>query len=269
MRARRAASLTGLVLTVALAATVLPTTAARAALTCPTPATGIVHDAPGRGRTVALTFDDGPGPETPKVLDILRREHVRATFFMIGRNVAARPAMARRVAAEGHMVANHSYSHPSFATLTSAQQVAQLDRASDVVQSILGSRPCSFRPPYGATNAATVPAARSQRMSTVTWNVDTRDWAAGTTLNSAGYLGIRARARAGTALAHPLVLMHDGGAARPNMLHELPGIIAWYRSHGYTFVGMDGLTAADCSLFTIRATTPVGQAPRSGLTCAG
>lgn len=239
----------------ATAVTLVPTGPVQAA-GCPTPAGSPIYAAPGPGRTVALTFDDGPGPETAKVLAILRRYNVRATFFVVGSNVNARPSVARQVVADGHLVANHSFSHPSFATLSSAQQGRQLDAASTAIVGAVRTRPCWFRPPYGAMNAATVPTARSRGMSTVIWNVDTRDWAAGTTLNSADYLAIRARARAGTRLAHPMVLMHDGGASRPNMLHELPGIITWYRSHGYRFVGLDGQTMPQprCDVFTRRTT---------------
>lgn len=250
------------------AAAPLPATTAAVASPCPTPAAQAIHAAPGRGKTVALTFDDGPGPETPKVLAILRQNKVRATFFVVGANARTRPATLRQVAAQGHLIANHSATHPSFASLTRAQQLAQLRSASSSISAATGLRTCWFRPPFGAMNAATVAAARSQGMSTVIWNVDTLDWAAGTRLNSAGYLGIRARARAGVRLAHPLVLMHDGGASRPNMLHELPGIIAWYRAHGYTFVGLDGLTltqatesgASGCSMFVDgHAVTTVGS----------
>jgi peptidoglycan/xylan/chitin deacetylase (PgdA/CDA1 family) len=98
----------------------------------------------------------------------------------------------------------------------------------------------------------------------VIWNVDTLDWKAGTTLNTADSTAIRTRARSGSTLAHPVILFHDGGASRPNMLHELPGIITYYRSLGYTFVGLDGRAAAAprCDVFTLRSMT-VGSA-----TCA-
>ncbi len=240
--------------TVATATAVLAPAGSVQAAGCPTPASTALRAAPGSGTTVALTFDDGPGPETTRVLAILRRYNVRATFFVVGSNVPARRAAVRQVVADGHLVANHSYSHPSFASLTSAQQARQLDAASDAIGAAIRTRPCWFRPPYGAMNAATVPAARAQGMSTVIWNVDTRDWAASTSLNSADSLSIRVRARAGTKLAHPMVLFHDGGARRPNMLHELPGIIVWYRSHGYRFVGLDGREmtrpARQCDVFT-------------------
>ena len=259
---RRRTGLTLTLVVATLAATLTPATGAQAA-SCPAPRTSAVYASPGSGKTVALTFDDGPGPETTKVLAILKRYNVRATFFVVGRNVSTNPAVLRRVAADGHLVANHSYSHVSFATLSHAQQVRQLDAASDVIAATVRTRPCWFRPPYGAMSSSTVSAARSQGLSTALWNVDTRDWAASTRLNSTDYLAIRARARAGTRLTHPMVLFHDGGASRPNMLHELPGIITWYRNHGYRFVGLDGQEmrhSSTCDFFGRRLTT-VQNAP--------
>lgn len=215
-----------------------PATAAPPA--CPQPASGALRAAPGGGKTVALTFDDGPGPETPKVLEILRRHHVRATFFELGSQAQIWPEYARAVVADGHLLADHSYDHPNFSHLSPSAQAAQISRAADTLQRITGVRPCWFRPPFGATNSATVRVAKNARMSTVLWNVDTNDWAAGKTLNTRGEQMIRTNARAGGRLTHPMILMHDGGHQRPNMLHELDGIITFYQQRGYTFVGVDG-----------------------------
>lgn len=225
-------------------------TAIPTATRCPAPALRALSQAPRAAgasrstRTVALTFDDGPGPVTEDVLAILRAEHVRATFFLIGSAVDAHPQLARRIVAEGHLVGDHSYTHASFARLSPGGQRAELRRADRAIAAATGVRPCWFRPPYGALGASTVTLARARGESTVIWTVDTLDWTASTRLRAADQRAIAARARAGTALTHPVVLMHDGGPARPNMLHELPGIIAWYRAHGYTFVGLDGRPAA-------------------------
>ena len=212
---------------------------------CGAPARGAIYAAPGSRKAVALTFDDGPGPDTAAVLEILARHRVRATFFMVGSMAATYPATVRQVVAAGHEVENHSWAHANFGRRDGATQRADLRRTSDLLARLSGRRPCFFRPPYGSMNSATVPAAAAERLTTTMWDVDTLDWAAGTRVNQRGYLGIRARAR--TTLPHPMVLLHDGGGQRPNMVHELDGIIDWYAGHGYVFIGLDGRTAEEAS----------------------
>ncbi len=207
---------------------------------CPTVKPLVVRTAPGAGKTVALTFDDGPGPETPKVLEILRREHVRATFFEIGNQAAIWPGYARQVVQEGHLLGNHSYDHPDFAAISGAAQRSQLDRATTELIKATGTRPCWFRPPGGSLGSHTLANAAARHLRTAVWSVDTNDWAAGKTLNHAGRDMIRRNAHAGSAQSHPVLLMHDGGHQRPNMLAELPGVITYYKVRGYRFVDLTG-----------------------------
>lgn len=239
---RHAAVAAAAVCTLLAGALVAPATPASGAVnTCPAVSSSVVRSAPGSGKTVALTFDDGPGPETPKVLEILRKYNVRATFFEIGNQANIWPGYAHQVVAEGHLLGNHSYSHRDFTKLSSAAQRSQLDWATDALIDATGTRPCWFRPPYGANNARTIASAVSRHLRPAVWNVDTNDWSAAGTPNAADKAMILRNAKAGGKLKHPLILMHDGGSHhRPNMLAELETIIRYYRDCGYRFVDLAG-----------------------------
>jgi peptidoglycan/xylan/chitin deacetylase (PgdA/CDA1 family) len=133
--------------------------------------------APRKPGELALTFDDGPNPAwTPQLIDLLAKHNVKATFFMVGSFAKAEPALVRRVAAAGHLIGNHSWSHPNLA-LTPAQQVTEeLTRTSDTLQHILGERVRFFRPPFGARRPFVLRTARNLGMVPVTWNAITTDW---------------------------------------------------------------------------------------------
>src|ERR1700682_1688313 len=105
----------------------------------------------GRGdaNAVALTFDDGPSPDTEGILDILAAHKIRATFFMVGREVESFPGIAQRVFAEGHEVGNHSYSHPCYLFRRSSETREQIQRTQDVIAETIGVRPKVARPPFG------------------------------------------------------------------------------------------------------------------------
>ena len=210
---------------------------APAAKPCPAPGSRVVQTAPRKGerRTVALTFDDGPGLWTDDVLQVLARENVSATFFVIGNLAAANPQQVKQVSAAGHAVENHSWSHPSpnhRTGWTRRPLQAEINRANEVISSITGQQPCYFRPPQGVVKGAQE-ATRAAGLSIVLWSVDTRDWA--TKGPSAAAL-IRNKARLGLKQHHPIVLLHDGGGDRAATVAALPGVIDDYRRHGYEFV---------------------------------
>jgi peptidoglycan/xylan/chitin deacetylase (PgdA/CDA1 family) len=207
---------------------------------CPPPATAVVHTAPPVAevatRTVALTFDDGPGPATPAVLDILHRNGVRATFFVIGQRAAAEPEMLRRIAADGHALGNHSWSHhiPSAkAGWKRSTLTAEIERANRAILAATGLKPCLFRPPGGIVKGAGK-ATRTAGLSTILWSTDPRDWAASAGKKSASV--IRKRVAAGLTEEHPVILLHDGGGNRSATVDALQGIIDDYRARGYQFV---------------------------------
>jgi peptidoglycan/xylan/chitin deacetylase (PgdA/CDA1 family) len=133
--------------------------------------------APPRPGTLALTFDDGPNPAwTPRLLDILAAHNAHATFFMVGRFAEAEPSLVRRVADAGHLIGNHSWSHPNLARTASSRIRQELTRTSDTLAQIVGRPPRFFRPPYGARRPYVLRAARSLGMTPVTWNAMTSDW---------------------------------------------------------------------------------------------
>lgn len=217
---------------------------------CPAAAVDVVREAPAvRGasaqattqKSVALTFDDGPGPWTPQVLAILKRKGVRATFFVIGRQAAAQPNTIRKIADAGHLVENHTWSHriPSVSRGWQAGKLtSEMARTSRAITAA-GAKACLFRPPGGVVKGALQPA-RAAGLSTVLWSVDTRDWDAKLAAPARRAEQIRHRAQAGLSQPHPILLLHDGGGDRAATVAALPGIIDDFRAKGYRFVRMDG-----------------------------
>lgn len=137
-----------------------------------------VNDGPGFGRRLALTFDDGPDPKnTPMILKALRERNVTATFFMIGRNVTNQPELAAQVLAEGHEVANHSYTHPKLSRYSNNRVLSELDRCQQAIHKATGVTPVWFRPPYGAwATKRQGPLAVQECLGVAMWSVDTHDW---------------------------------------------------------------------------------------------
>jgi len=214
-----------------------PLRLAAATRRCPPAPYGPNFYAPGRGKTVALTFDDGPGKTTAQVLAILRKHHVPATFFNIGENEASRKSLVRKAAKDGETLGNHTWNHPDMDTLSASQQAAELDQASNEQKSIVGFRPCVFRPPYGDYDATTLTLAQQRRMGVWLWSVDTEDWKADGSGSSFWVQRIiRLAEQEGGALHHPVVLMHNQPIGNPATVKALPTIIRFFRTHGYHFV---------------------------------
>ena len=133
--------------------------------------------APRRPGELALTFDDGPNPAcTPRLLDTLASHKVHATFFLVGRYAEAEPHLVRRIQSAGHLIGNHSWSHPNLA-ITSARRVEEeLTRTRDTLQQLTGAPVRYFRPPFGARRPVVLKIARSLGMTPVLWNAITTDW---------------------------------------------------------------------------------------------
>jgi peptidoglycan/xylan/chitin deacetylase (PgdA/CDA1 family) len=209
------------------------------------PGSVLRHAPGGTSRTVALTFDDGPGPATGPVLDVLRRFGVRATFFPVGGQVQRRPELVAREAAEGHLVGNHTWSHhpPARGQAWAAPQLAtELTRTQDAVRAITGAPTCWFRPPEGVLDGAPGVAA-AQRMRLALWSVDSLDWQVQSAARRGQPLSMAQdvyRNATGTDQEHPVVLLHDGGGDRSATVAALPNVILWYQVRGYTFVRLDG-----------------------------
>lgn len=129
-------------------------------------------------KNLALTFDDGPHPRlTPILLDTLRRANVKATFYLIGRRVAAHPQLTARIAEEGHEIGNHSWSHPFLNRYSDAGVLDEIDRTSNAIFDATGKAPVTFRPPYGAFTERQRRMLHDARgLPSVLWSVDPRDW---------------------------------------------------------------------------------------------
>jgi peptidoglycan/xylan/chitin deacetylase (PgdA/CDA1 family) len=130
------------------------------------------------GPYIAMTFDDGPSATlTPKLLDILAAHRIKATFFVIGENVAEHPEIVARAAREGHEIGNHSWSHPNFGKMSDDGVRSQLQRTDDAIKSAIGSRPTLLRPPYGSITAREKRWIHDQfGYEIILWDVDPYDW---------------------------------------------------------------------------------------------
>ncbi|WP_460193387.1 polysaccharide deacetylase family protein [Thermosynechococcus sp. FA-CM-4201] len=193
---------------------------------------------PPEQKLVALTFDDGPDPTyTPQVLDILAQEKVKGTFFAIARAVAARPELAQRIVREGHVLANHSWSHGYHSFNPGAAQ-HEVDQSQQLIADISGANIKLFRPPGGNLHNGLVSRASQQGYGVVMWSVDPQDWFPRQTSDRIVNTVVQ-QAHAGA-----IVLLHDGGGSRRATVAALPRIIAELRAKGYQFVTVPELIAA-------------------------
>lgn len=206
-------------------------------------AKGIVLDVPSRfkGATIksvklpknqkiiALTFDDGPWPRsTAQVLDILQKNNIKGTFFVVGQNVKNYPDLTKRIVAEGHSIANHTWHHwyRSMNPQTAAYEVAS---TTNIILKTTGVKTGLFRPPGGIMTNGVVAYARNNKYAVIMWSSDSIDYSRpgvprliNNIFRGAGPGGI--------------VLMHDGGGDRTHTVKALPQIIDRFRKQGYKFV---------------------------------
>lgn len=191
-----------------------------------------------RGRDIALTFDDGPGPYTPGLLDVLERFHVKATFFAIGEMERYFSASTVRELRDGDVVGDHTETHPEMARLPADYQHGQLLDQLARIELLGGQRPTLFRPPYGSFDATTMRELRSLHLLMVLWSVDAGD-----------YLrpGVHQIVRQVLAGARPgaIVLLHDAGGDRSQTIAALPSIISKLRARGFHLVTVPRLLADD------------------------
>lgn len=186
---------------------------------------------------VALTFDDGPSPAyTPQILEILRRYHVQATFFDIGRLVKLYPDLARQEVADGNLIGNHTWSHPYLPVLSLKQIQKQIADTSATIWQVTGTRPLFIRPPYGAVSANALTAINSFGMTTVIWDNEAQDWSIpGTQVIITRILNL--------AVNGAIILLHDGGGNRSQTVAALPIIIQQLQARHYRFATMEQLVA--------------------------
>jgi peptidoglycan/xylan/chitin deacetylase (PgdA/CDA1 family) len=191
-------------------------------------------DAPRAGRMVALTFDDGPGPQTTAIVDELRHLHARATFFVIGSMAAARPSVVEATARAGMQIANHTWSHPAMPPLSLAAQRLQIDSTNSVLRHITGRRPRYFRPPNWRIGSRTAGVLHAEHMIGVLRTVDTRDW---TLPGTRAIVRKALRVKPGG-----IVAMHDaGGYTRSQTVAAVPGIVRGLRRRHLRLVTVEQL----------------------------
>jgi cellulose synthase/poly-beta-1,6-N-acetylglucosamine synthase-like glycosyltransferase/spore germination protein YaaH/peptidoglycan/xylan/chitin deacetylase (PgdA/CDA1 family) len=196
---------------------------------------------------LALTFDDGPdGRWTPKILDILKAKHVPATFFVIGQNMQASPALVQREVREGHMVGSHTWTHPNIGETPLAQTDLELNTTQRLFEVLTGKSMRFFRPPFfgdaePSTPNEVAPLLIAQKLGylSVGLRIDPDDWQK----PDANLIISRTIDRAADTSIHggQIILLHDAGGDRSRTVQALPGLIDQLRAKGYQFVSVDQL----------------------------
>ncbi|MEH2312729.1 MAG: polysaccharide deacetylase family protein [Nostoc sp.] len=180
-------------------------------------------------KVIALTFDDGPWPEsTAQVLDILKKNQIKGTFFLIGQNVKNNPGLVKREIAEGHVIGNHTWHH--WYQFFNPQAAAyEINHTADLIYQVTGIKTNLFRPPGGIMHNGVAAYARNSKYAIILWSSDSVDYsrpAVPKLINN-----VFRKSKPGG-----IVLMHDGGGNRSKTVQALPEIIANFRKQGYSFV---------------------------------
>lgn len=175
---------------------------------------------------IALTFDDGPADYTWTLLDELAGKGVHATFFVLGSMAEKHPEVLTRMAAEGHVVGNHSWSHPRLTSLSVEGAGWQIDATAAVVQQATGVAPTLVRPPYGLSNDTVLAVLAERGDASILWSVDTEDW-------RNRDVGITTQRALAGAAPGAIILMHD---IHPSTVQAVPGIVDQLQAAGYTLV---------------------------------
>jgi peptidoglycan-N-acetylglucosamine deacetylase len=185
---------------------------------------------PNNEKVIALTFDDGPWKETtPQMLDILKQNGVKATFFWVGTAIQENPEIAKQVVSEGHAIANHTFHH-WYKQMDAATAKSEIDRTADLIYKTTRVKTTLFRPPGGYLNNGLVSYAKSQNYAVVMWSQTSAD-----TDPKAKY-PVFVKNVLRDAKPGGIVLMHDGGGDRRRTVQALPGIIKGLQEKGYRFV---------------------------------
>lgn len=194
---------------------------------------GIIRTSENRDlRQVAITFDDGPDKKyTRQILDILKDNNIKATFFCVGVNIIKNPNVLKNIAEEGHVIGNHSWSHKVLTKLSKEDILKEIVRTEKQIEELTGGYTPIFRPPYGSCNNEMIELAGARGYKCVNWSVDTKDWS-GIPTDS---IMKKVRKELGPG---GIILLHCSGegSAMEGTIKVLPEIIGYVRSMGYEFV---------------------------------
>lgn len=187
-----------------------------------------------KAKCIALTFDAGPGKDTPHLLDVLKEKKVHATFFLLGKKHVDRyPAVVKRISDEGHEVANHTWTHRILTDLDASEVRDELSRTQDAIQKITGHKPTLMRPPQGRTDETVTDVSRDLGLAQVLWSITAKDYSTTDTAL------IRQRVL-DQAHKDGIILLHD---IYDGTVPAVPGIIDELKRQGYTFVTVPELLA--------------------------
>jgi len=208
----------------------------------------------GNARKLALTFDDGPNPAiTPRLLSLLEKYHAKASFFLVGKYVRESPGLVKELAAQGHVIGNHTETHPNLLFCSARETTEELLRCTEAIQNVTWTQPRWFRPPFGFRNPWLTEIVHRQGMRTAMWTLIPGDWrvkpsawliekmkpVADAATENIPKLGQGIKARPGD-----IICLHDGDYARPNAdrNHTVSALEYWlprWRDLGLQFVTMD------------------------------
>jgi peptidoglycan-N-acetylglucosamine deacetylase len=187
------------------------------------------------GPYIAMTFDDGPSPETtPRLLDILKQRNIKATFFMIGQNAERNPEIVKRILADGHEIGNHSWTHPQLAKLPDERVTEEITKTQNAITNASGYTPKLLRPPYGSITGRQKEWIENQfGLSVILWSVDPFDW------KRPGASVIQQRILAG-ARPGAIILSHD---IHKQTVDSMPATLDALAAKGFKFVTVSQLIA--------------------------
>lgn len=180
-------------------------------------------------KIIHLTFDDGPSPYSLKILTILKKYNIKATFFEIGQNVQTYPKISKELSNAGMLVENHSWKHDNLAHDSSSEIIADVSKTNAVIVKATGKKPIFMRPPYGSTSHRVNAAIKAAGDTPVLWTSDSLDW------SRPGVQKIIHNVFSSGIHNGGIVLMHDGGGPRGETIEALPVVIEKLKNMGYSF----------------------------------
>jgi peptidoglycan-N-acetylglucosamine deacetylase len=191
---------------------------------------------PSPQKVIAITFDDGPDPSnTPKLLEVLHQEGIKATFFVLGIRANKYPSFLKEIAMAGHEIENHGYSHQEPRKLSAKQLAWEIRNTDRIILKYVKRKPHFFRPPYGQVTSVVKMAAYDAQYQLIEWSIDPRDWEKGKIAQKIQY-AVVSQIHSGD-----IVLLHDGGGDRRETIKAVRALVQDLKSKGYTFTTLTDL----------------------------